>query len=179
MPHSVHNIDARRSIYLVEGPGGVYVGVTLNPARRWGLHLSRVRNGSELPLHRAIREHGAAAFAMRVVAEAQGWDNACSTETALIHQLRAEGVALFNQHVRKLTDEQEVDLWVRRLMGEPIEALAREFGLATGTISAEYGFYRVMSGGAKGRNLSRKARALGRREITRRVRRALNLSEAA
>lgn len=61
---------ARRAVvYLIEGPGCVYVGETRNPNSRWATHKNDAR-GTEggCPVHRAMREMGPERFTFTVVA---------------------------------------------------------------------------------------------------------------
>ena len=56
-------------IYLVTNlvDGKVYVGLTKLIKKRWGEHLSATKNGSQYPLHRAIRKHGVEKFVVTCI----------------------------------------------------------------------------------------------------------------
>jgi group I intron endonuclease len=59
-------------IYLLENQENkkVYVGQTMhNPEERWKQHVRAAHNGSDLPVHRAIRKHGAVLFMLRILQE--------------------------------------------------------------------------------------------------------------
>lgn len=60
-------------IYSVYNPISkkVYIGKTSRSLRtRWSQHVWHSRNGSELPLHRAIRKYGPEVFVTEIIAEA-------------------------------------------------------------------------------------------------------------
>lgn len=64
------------SIYRITNltNGKVYIGFTSQtPSARWVQHKSSARNGSEQPIHLAIRKHGEAAFVFDIIY--QSWED--------------------------------------------------------------------------------------------------------
>lgn len=88
--------DETISVYVIAGPGAVYVGSTNNPARRWYLHKSAARCGHPHPLYNAMREHGVDAFRLDVVAQAKGKSSSFAVERAVAAQCKRAGLALYN-----------------------------------------------------------------------------------
>ncbi len=166
------------SIYLVEGAGGFYVGCTTRDVE-WRLrsHISEAKRGSMRPFHAFIREHGAEAFAVSVVAQARGFFQALQVEEELVRSLRASGARVLNGAFGRpplLSRERREQLWVRHLLGEDPQDLSREYGLAVRTIKSDYGFKRIMSRTDRHRNRKLPARGLSAADVTYRVRVALN-----
>ena len=67
----------------------MYVGITSRTIRqRWNEHVSNARRRATVSLlDSAIGKHGAEAFTVEVVCEAQSWADVCAAEAALIRQL--------------------------------------------------------------------------------------------
>jgi group I intron endonuclease len=60
-------------VYMATSPTGrSYIGVSVDPQRRWQHHQLAAKRGSELAFHRAIRKHGAENFKHQVIFEASG-----------------------------------------------------------------------------------------------------------
>src|ERR1700722_12293700 len=61
----------RVGVYMITGPGRVYIGSSDDMLRRWKSHLSQLRDGRDhnYRLQAAWNEHGEAAFAFTVVEE--------------------------------------------------------------------------------------------------------------
>jgi len=87
------------SIYVATSPcGAVYVGCTIQDLKvRWDNHKVKARGGSNAPLHRAMREHGAETFVVRAVAQSQRFDDAQQLELDVMDQLERDGARLLNR----------------------------------------------------------------------------------
>lgn len=58
---------------MLTAPNGrSYIGVSVDPKRRWSTHKTAASNGSHLAIHRAIRKYGADNFKHQIVFEARG-----------------------------------------------------------------------------------------------------------
>src|SRR5262249_40495848 len=65
--------------------GKAYVGITVcSLEKRWREHRCAARMGNDLPLYRAIRRHGEAAFTIEVIATAKSFAELYSLERDLI-----------------------------------------------------------------------------------------------
>ena len=63
------NSAVERSLYRITFPNGkVYIGIARWPRSRFMAHLANAKKGVNLPIHRAIRKHGAEAIVMEVLA---------------------------------------------------------------------------------------------------------------
>lgn len=87
----------RFTVYAIHGAGGVYIGATSYPLSvRWSNHKSDARRGSRLPLHVAIREHGADAFVIERIAQFHTGEEAREGEYQATRAARRNGLRLFN-----------------------------------------------------------------------------------
>lgn len=60
-------------VYMATSPSGLsYIGVSVDPNRRWLAHKNAAIRGSQLAIHRAIRKYGAESFLHQIVFEAKG-----------------------------------------------------------------------------------------------------------
>lgn len=85
------------SVYLVQSldNGGVYVGISANPRRRWNEH--KVRSKSVLtPLYASMRAHGVDRHQFSLLETYGDRKDACESEVWLIAYLRAMGARVFN-----------------------------------------------------------------------------------
>lgn len=85
-------------VYCLTAPSGRrYVGYTSrSPSARWEQHVRDAHNGSAAPLHRAIRKHGAAAFAHIVLARPAALSAAKALEIQWISWLNTASAAGYN-----------------------------------------------------------------------------------
>lgn len=70
--------------------GKYYIGKTIDVVSRWTQHCRDSRAGSQLPIHRAIRKYGIAAFKIDVLEEFSTDDQACHREKDLIQTAHAQ-----------------------------------------------------------------------------------------
>ena len=86
--------------YLVTNTanGKRYVGISQETTHRsrWTAHTKRAALGCTYALHRAMRKHGAAAFTVATVAEADCWPDLCEIERRLIRQYDTFGPDGYN-----------------------------------------------------------------------------------
>ncbi len=92
---STHNRDRRTALYRVVNKltGDDYIGVTVDPKRRWRVHKSDAQlRGSKLHFHRALVHYGPEAFEWSVVAWCCTYDGALRLEKFA----RALGMGAYN-----------------------------------------------------------------------------------
>ena len=170
------NRFVRRSIYIIEGPTGIYVGCTCQPVeRRIARHFWQAQSGrSNWPLYRAMRAHPRSTFRIRVVAESRTFRDGLATEDAVVFQFAREGARVLNYvaHTR-LAPEQHRALWLRWLTEADCAAICRDFGISASTLTALCPVRAVIPGKSRGRRLRAEARALGATELMRRIDAAL------
>jgi hypothetical protein len=90
----------RHYIYLLSGPSGVYVGLTVEPERRERSHRasgSHLPTKSSLPVHVAMFRDGAEQYRFEVIGECAGLFDARAAETAAVMLLRRAGKRVFNR----------------------------------------------------------------------------------
>ncbi len=46
--------------------GARYIGISVDPVRRWKTHRKRARQGQSAKLYHALRDHGESAFTFRI-----------------------------------------------------------------------------------------------------------------
>jgi group I intron endonuclease len=75
-------------VYKATSPSGkVYIGITITPLKeRKRTHLRSVKNGSELPLHNAIRKYGMKNIRWDTIDKADTWDELCEIEAKYIEE---------------------------------------------------------------------------------------------
>jgi predicted GIY-YIG superfamily endonuclease len=83
------------ALYLVHTPVGVYVGISVDPERRFRQHVSGF--GSRA-LRRDALEHGPASLVLEVLGWFQTWQEARVAECDAIEHLKSEGLPLYNAH---------------------------------------------------------------------------------
>lgn len=77
--------------------GKAYIGQTaLGMRSRWHSHKSLMRNGSQLPFHRALRRYGVNAFDSQVLAVSWSYEDACEVEKQLIASYKTFGRSGYN-----------------------------------------------------------------------------------
>ena len=86
------------SIYLIEGPSGVYVGCTRHWKSRRSGHWSAARraHGGQ-PVHKAMRRDGLSAYTFRIVAQTKNIHSGRCVESTILHQLRCAGEPTLNE----------------------------------------------------------------------------------
>ena len=87
------------SIYLLSGPGGVYVGNSTQPEKRWKRHVSCTigKVAYRQRVHRVIRRCGGIKrYRMDVVLSVRGCFAASDEEIEMILELRRQGLAVLN-----------------------------------------------------------------------------------
>jgi len=78
-------------LYKIDFPNGKgYIGISIDPLRRWKTHLRRAKRESSLPVHNALRKFPEAAF--KVLAKG---------ELEYIQELEIKAIALFETLVPK------------------------------------------------------------------------------
>lgn len=127
----------------------VYIGFTSRTVqKRWQEHLSIARNAPILPFHRAIAKHGAHNFELRTLEKDPNEDTALDAEKYLIKSCNAtnpdcgynlsEGGKYPGRDERhpRYRSDVPTETFVRLYKaGVGMKALAREFGIAHGTIA--------------------------------------------
>lgn len=96
------SVLSQRFVYLINGPGGCYVGQTTDPARRERAHWAQSSNGpskSDHRIHRVMRRDGVERYRFTVIEELVGTaDDARRAETSAILALRAFGAPVLNRN---------------------------------------------------------------------------------
>lgn len=91
------DVHARRHIYTITGPSGVYVGCTRDVAHRWAAHRSAARGmAAMLAIHRAMARDGIELYRFEVVACARDLENGRHVEFAVMKQLYEGGARILN-----------------------------------------------------------------------------------
>lgn len=138
------------TVYVVEGPDAIYVGFTRHsPEARWAGHLSAARRGSNLALHRAIRDHGAARFSVSAFAQIDGYFGARELESDVIAQFRAECQRLYNadpeeylqraRRTRLRRESKRRPRVLRRELGERLALARRCAGFSVARVAKAFG----------------------------------------
>ncbi len=86
-----------RSLYLISCAvnGGVYVGVSVHPTKRWTQHRCASRAGVT-PLYRSMRKHGIGLHTFEVIESHPTVEQASEAEVWWVRYLRALGARVFN-----------------------------------------------------------------------------------
>lgn len=93
-------MSATHLIYLIEGPGGIYVGRTRHAAGRWQRHAYQVVLGNPSPLYAAMRRDGCERYTMRVVLSVNGGSfEACRAENTVIWHFVQSGARVLNVQI--------------------------------------------------------------------------------
>lgn len=64
--------------------GNIYIGITSSLKRRINEHCRDSKNGSCLPVHRAIRKYGLDSFSISILKRCCSWPDACEAERSMI-----------------------------------------------------------------------------------------------
>lgn len=82
----------RTALYRVQhvNSGRFYIGISVDPVRRWKTHRKRARQGHESRLYLELQQHGADAFAFKVLDWFDTWGQAREAERLILRLGLAE-----------------------------------------------------------------------------------------
>lgn len=87
-----HDEPKPTALYRVQhvNSGRFYIGVSVDPVRRWKTHRKRARQGHESRLYLELQQHGADAFAFKVLRWFETWEQAREAERLILELGLAE-----------------------------------------------------------------------------------------
>lgn len=78
--------ERQTALYRVvhSASGQFYVGISVDPVRRWKTHRKRARQGHESKFYLALQQHGADAFTFKVLDWFDTWQQAREAERLIL-----------------------------------------------------------------------------------------------
>lgn len=87
----------------------LYIGITINCAKRWRKHILQAQHAIKHAIHWAILKYGVDNFIFKEIETCNNWEHACERERFWIKELKSQGVQLYNE-----TDGGDGTLGVRK-----------------------------------------------------------------
>lgn len=87
----------------------LYIGITVNCAKRWRRHILQAQHEIKHAIHWAILKYGVDNFTFKEIETCNNWEHACERERFWIKDMKSQGVQLYNE-----TDGGDGSFGIRR-----------------------------------------------------------------